>query len=31
MDPNTGKVIEALVLAVVVLFVTMMVRSAFRR
>jgi hypothetical protein len=31
MDPNTGKAIEALVIAAVVLFVTMAVRSAFRR
>jgi hypothetical protein len=31
MDPNTGRVIEALVIAVIVLFLALTIRSAFRR
>lgn len=31
MDPNTGKVIEAVIIAVIVLFVAVTLRSAFRR
>lgn len=31
MDPNTGKAVEAFVIAVIVLFVALTLRSAFRR